>query len=193
MLRASASTLTIISIKGVGVTMAMKGMGYQKTEWAYQERPVASSKLNGWDDRIEEAIELVHEMLALAWGGGDGVVRGATATDLEVVATGPPSLTVIVKAGRAFISKFVYKLAGDVTTTSVTVPSSQPRIDLVVARLEGWSVAVVEGSESASPQPPDPGTDEIALAELYLRPGMTCIKDTDDGTNGYITDVRTFV
>jgi len=173
--------------------MAMKGMGYQKTTWDYQERPVASAKLNQWDENIEEACELVHEMLALAWGGGDGVVRGATDGDLMVVATDPASLTVIAKAGRAFISKVVYKLGNDTATVSVTAPSSQPRIDLVVARLADWSVAIVEGQESGSPEPPDPGSDEIALAELYLRPGMTCIKDSDDGTNGYITDVRTFV
>ena len=30
--------------------MAMKGKGYQKTLWSYQERPVASGKLNAWDD-----------------------------------------------------------------------------------------------------------------------------------------------
>ena len=115
--------------------MGMKGMGYQKTQWTYQERPVASSKLNGWDDNVETALELVHEMLALAWGGGDGVVRGAASSDLDVVATSPASLTVTVSAGRAFISKFVYKLGSDTNTSSVTAPSSQPRIDLVVARL----------------------------------------------------------
>jgi len=173
--------------------MGMKGMGYQKTQWIYQERPVASSKLNGWDDNVETALELVHEMLALAWGGGDGVVRGAASSDLEVVATSPASLTVTVSAGRAFISRFVYKLGSDTNTSSVAAPSSQPRIDLVVARLADWSVAIVEGEEAAAPEPPEPGADEIALAQLYLRPGMTCIKDTDDSANGYVTDVRTFV
>jgi len=173
--------------------MAMKGMGYQKTQWAYQERPVASSKLNGWDDNVETALELVHEMLALAWGGGDGVVRSAGSDDLEVVATNPAGFAVVVMAGWAFISRFVYKLGSDTSTSSVTGPSSQPRIDLVVARLADWSVAIVQGEEAASPEPPEPGTDEIALAQLYLRPGMTCIKDTDDSTNGFITDVRTFV
>jgi hypothetical protein len=173
--------------------MAMKGKGYQKTLWNYQERPVASAKLNAWDDYIEEALELVHEMIALAWGGGDGVVRGATTDDLNVVATSPASLAVTVSAGRAFVSKFVYKLASDTVTTSVTAPTSNPRIDIVVARLGDWSVAVVEETESATPTAPSPGTDEIVLAELYLRPGMTSIKDTDDSTNGYITDRRTFV
>jgi len=173
--------------------MAIKGKGYQKTQWTYQERPVASSKLNGWDDNIETALELVHELLALAWGGGDGVLRGATDNDLEVVATSPPSLTVIAKSGRAFISKYIYKLASDTVTTSVVAPSSQPRIDLVVARLADWSVAIIEGTEAGSPTPPEPGTDEIAVAQLYLRPGMTCIKDSDDSSNGYITDARTFV
>ncbi|MCD6288822.1 MAG: hypothetical protein J7M12_06885 [Candidatus Hydrogenedentes bacterium] len=173
--------------------MAMKGRGYQKTLWDYQERPVASSKLNGWDDQIEHALEVVHEMLALAWGGGDGVVRGATDLNLKVVPTSPPSLAVVVGAGRAFISRFVYKLAADSVTETVAVPTDNPRIDLVVARLADWTVAIIKGTESAVPEAPATGMDEIVLAELYLRPGMGSIEDNDDGTNGYITDRRAFV
>jgi hypothetical protein len=35
--------------------------------------------------------------------------------------------------------------------------------------------------------------DAIPLARLYLRPGMTSLKDTDDSTNGYIIDAREFL
>ena len=38
--------------------MAVKGQGYTKTTWAFAERPVASGKLNSWDDRIEAALEV---------------------------------------------------------------------------------------------------------------------------------------
>lgn len=173
--------------------MAIKGKGYIKTTWSFEERPVASSKLNAWDDNVENALELLHNILALAWGGGDGVIRAATEGDLEVVANAPADLNVTVRAGRAFISKYIYKLAEDTTAGPVTPPVSNPRIDLVQAELGNWTVSIATGEESADPSPPSLSADCIALAEIYLRVGMTCIKDADDSENGYIIDARTFV
>lgn len=173
--------------------MAIKGLGYTKTSWAFQERPVASSKLNMWDDRIEAALELVHYLLSLAWGGGDGVVRGATADDLRVTGLSVPGLSVEVKPGYAFISKFPFRLSATTQTIDVVPPATLPRIDLVQARLEGWDVTVKQGVESASPVAPNPDDDCLRLATLYLRPGMTCIKNSDDSANGYITDMRQFL
>ncbi|MBI4556563.1 MAG: hypothetical protein HY706_03185 [Candidatus Hydrogenedentes bacterium] len=173
--------------------MAILGKAYTKTTWNYAERPVASSKLNTWDDRIEAALELIHFLLSLAWGGGDGVVRHATSDDLKVTATSPPGLTVQVKPGYAFISQFPYKLGAATATTAVTPPTTNPRIDLVQARLDAWDVAVKTGTEAASPTAPDPDSNCVALGQLYLRPGMTSIKDTDDATNGYIVDARNFL
>ena len=173
--------------------MAIKGKGYTKTTWSFQERPVASSKLNTWDDRIESALETVHVLLSLAWGGGDGVLRGATATDLAVAATAPPGLTVAVHPGWAFISSAPYRLAAAIETPAVAPPETQPRIDLVQARLDAWDVGIKTGAEAASPTPPNADTDCIPLARLYLRPAMTCIKDEDDAVNGYIIDARSFV
>lgn len=172
--------------------MAIKGKGYTKTTWAFQERPVASSKLNLWDDRLEAALETVHFLLSLAWGGGDGVLRGA-AEELEVAATSVPGLSVQVRPGWAFISHFPYRLDTALETTAVTPPGSYPRIDLVQARLVTWDVNIKSGAEAASPEAPNPDADCISLAHLYLRPGMTSIKDADDGVNGYIIDVRAFL
>jgi hypothetical protein len=173
--------------------MAIKGNAYLKTTWAYQERPVGSTKLNTWDDRIEGALELVHFLLSQAWGGGDGVVRHAATDDLRVAATSPEGLSVEVKAGYAFISNLPFKLAETTETAEVTVPSANPRIDLVQARLASWDVSIVTGVESATPATPSPDADCIALAALYLRPGMTVIADADDLTNGYIIDARAFL
>ena len=173
--------------------MAIKGYGYTKTAWAFQERPVASSKLNQWDDRIEGALELAYLLLNLAWGGGNGVIRGAATDDLKVVAASPPALSVKVKPGYGFISKFPYKLSAITDTTAVTPPTVHPRIDLVQARLDTWGISVKAGTEAASPSPPSTDADCIALGRLYLRPGMTSIKDADDSVNGYIIDVRTFL
>ena len=173
--------------------MAIKGKGYVKTTWSFAERPVPSSKLNAWDENIENALELVHNIIALAWGGGDGVIRAATTYDLKIVANVPPDLSVKVRPGRAFISKFIYKLANDTAVGPITPPVTNPRIDLVQAELANWAVSIKTGQESANPSPQPPSADCIALARLYLRVGMTCIKDADDGQNGYITDVRTFL
>jgi hypothetical protein len=172
--------------------MAIKGNGYIKTSWGYQERPVASSKLNQWDDRIEAGLELVFFFLNQAWGGGNGVIRCALPNDMKVAAKGVPTMTVVVNPGYAFISSMPYKAA--VTELAVTLPPvTHARIDLVEAKLSGWQPVIKQGVESATLQPPAPDTDCIALAELYLRPGMTCIKNTDDGVNGYIIDMRTFL
>lgn len=173
--------------------MAIRGLGYTKTTWTFEERPVASSKLNTWDNRIEFALELVYFLLSQAWGGGDGVVRKATADDLKVVSNTVPDLSVRVKPGYAFISKFPYKLAAEAVTPSVTPPVTHPRIDLVQARLDTWDVSIVTGTAAASPIAPAPQSHCIGLAHLYLRPGMTSIKNSDDATNGYIVDARTFV
>ena len=173
--------------------MAIKGNAYVKTSWMFQERPVPSAKLNLWDDRIEAGLELTYFLLSMAWGGGDGVVRGATPDDLEVVATATPGMSVEVKPGYAFVSNFPYKLAETTETVEVEAPTTHPRIDLVQARLDTWDISVKTGTEAPSPSAPSADSDCIALAELYLRVGMSCIKDTDDSVNGYITDVRTFL
>ena len=119
--------------------------------------------------------------------------RGATTNDLKVAATSPPGMSVQVKAGYAFISNEPFKLAQAIETAAVAAPTGNPRIDLVQARLDTWDVAIKTGTEAASPSPPDPDADCLALGRLYLRVGMTCIKDADDASNGYIIDAREFV
>lgn len=173
--------------------MAIKGPLYPKTTWEFEERPVRSSKLNTWDDRIEAALETLGYLLSLAWGGGNGVVRGASTDDLQVVAKSPPSLTVQVKPGYAFIRKLPYRLAAITDAPDPVVPTTHPRIDLVQAVLETWGVSIKQGTEAASPVAPTPDTDCIPLAQIYARPGMTSIKSTDDSTNGYLVDARTFL
>ena len=77
--------------------MAIKGNAYTKTTWAFEERPVASSKLNLWDDRIETGLEMLHFFLGHAWSGVDGVLRGVTA-DGRV---GAPLRAAEVSVGRS--------------------------------------------------------------------------------------------
>lgn len=173
--------------------MAIRGKSYIKTSWAFQERPVASAKFNTWDDRIEAALELLMNLASLAWGGGDGVLRNATAGGLAVSAASPPAMAVSVAPGYAFIARFPFHLASEIVVGGIAAPGSAPRIDLVQARIDSWDVIVKPGSESPSPAPPEPDAECLPLAELYLRPGMTAVLDIDDGLNGYISDARTYV
>lgn len=173
--------------------MAIKGNAYLKTTWAFEERPVASSKLNLWDDRIEAAIELLYVLVLQGFGGGEGVLRGVSLGDLSVNQTSPVGMTVEVQPGYAFIDALPFRLNAATETVPVAAPTTDPRIDLVQARLETWDISVKAGTEAASPSAPNADSDALALAELYLRPGMTSIKNADDATNGYIIDVRAFL
>lgn len=173
--------------------MAIQGQAYNKTSWAFEERPVSSAKLNQWDDRIEGALEVAFHLLNLAWGGGSGVLRGAPAGELAVTATAPASLRVAVAPGYAFVDGYPYRLAAGIETAAIAPPVSEGRIDLVQADLATWGVTVKSGAESASPEAPAPDSGSIALAALVLRPGMGSITNGDDSVNGYIVDARDFL
>lgn len=172
--------------------MAINGLSYTKTSWAFEERPVSSAKLNQWDDRIETALEIAFVLLNQAWGGGSGVLRGIGG-ELAVAATSPVGLSVSVSPGYAFVDGFPLRLSAAVESAGVAAPAADNRIDLVQVNQSTWSVSVKPGVESASPTAPAADTGAIALAELVLRPGMASIKDADDGVNGYVVDVRGFV
>jgi len=121
------------------------------------------------------------------------VLRGAALDDLKVSALVTPGMAVRVAPGSAFIGGFPWRLKEAVETVDVQAPSALDRVDLVQARLEGWTVGIKQGTESATPEAPTPDTDCIALAHLFLRPGMTSIKNADDTVNGYIADQRVFL
>lgn len=173
--------------------MAIKGLSYSKTIWAFEERPVSSAKLNQWDDRVEAALEAAFLLLNHAWGGGDGVLHGLGSGELAVSATTPASLRVSAGTGYGFIDGHLFRLKVTTQTPDVVPPLLQGRIDLVQANLATWSISVKTGAEALSPVAPTADDGAIAIAHLVLRPGMTSIKDTDDAVNGYIVDVRSFL
>ena len=108
------------------------------------------------------------------------------------MAQSPPALTVQVKPGKAIVAQFCAGLDASATvpaTGDITPPPSNPRYDLVHMDRHG-ALGIKEGNEGAPPSPPSAPSETISLALLYLRPGMTSIKDTDDSTNGYIVDER---
>ena len=169
--------------------MSEKGKAYIPTRWDYGERPVTAAKLNAWDDRVAIALELAYRLINEAFGGGDGVLQNAL-NALQVIALTPPALSVKVLAGYAFISAMPFALKEAVELLPVVAPATHPRTDLVQARLSDWTFVIKEGAEAASPAPPEPDDDCLPLALLHLRPGMASIKNTDDGVNGYIEDIR---
>lgn len=81
------------------------------------------------------------------------------------------------------IGDFVY--AGGNSPTFVA-PVSNPRIDLLAYDKVLAALIIKQGSEAASPAVPQMSGDYIPLAYIYNRVAETSIKDTSDGTNGYI-------
>ncbi len=169
--------------------MTGKGLAYPRTQWSYGERPVRASKLNAWDDHIADAVELLCRLINQALGGGDGVAPGI-GDELRVVATSPPTLSVRALRGCAFINEMPFQLTEATETLAIDAPQNNPRVDLVQARLEDWTIMVKEGVEAATPETPTPDEECLALAGLLLRPGMAAVKDVDDGVNGFIVDAR---
>ncbi len=128
-------------------------------------------------------------------GGGDGIVQtGAKATTSGVVtAQSPLSLKVDVAAFKGQVSDALAEETAVVATAAFSVPSANPRIDLVQWTL-GVGINIKEGTEAGAPSAPSADADSIVLANVYCRTTMTTVKDTDDSTNGYISvDTRVFV
>lgn len=123
--------------------------------------------------------------------GQFGKTNGRLQSGLYVQAEGTPSLTVEITAGGGFAVG--QPVALRTTATKVFVaPISNPRIDVIQIDQEG-NIEVKAGSENASPSAPSVDADALKLAEIYCRVGMTSIKNTDDATNGYITNTENWL
>ncbi len=78
------------------------------------------------------------------------------------------------------------------STSTITAPSSHPRIDLVTADSSG-TIALVTGTENASPVAPSYPANKLVLAEVYNVVGETALYDNDNQQSGqgYVyNDVR---
>lgn len=147
---------------------------------------------------LQERLAAVEMLLAAAYGGGEGVMAtSADRTQLKVVAQGTPDMTVQVNAGACIASEMPAALTSDTTTDAITAPVTNPRIDVVEigvnAKSGATEVNIVTGTEAGSPSAPSVTSGYYKLAEIYCRVGMTSIKNTDDASNGYITDARRFL
>jgi len=111
--------------------------------------------------------------------------------NFAVRATNPPSLQLYVSKGQVNIGGAYVFFSGGYSP-SFTIPANYPRIDLLCLNSSG-NLEIVQGTESATPTAPSYPYGKFVICEVYNRPNQTCIKDSDDGTNGYIyRDVRAF-
>ena len=121
--------------------------------------------------------------------------------DLAVSESGTPAMSVSVAAGRALIQgtesnySGVYAVENRLATTlTVTAANaSNPRIDVVVAKIQdqaysgsvnAWSLAVVEGTPASSPTAPAIPANSLKLAEVAVAAASSAVLDAN------ITDHR---
>lgn len=97
-----------------------------------------------------------------------------------------PNMTIKVGAGAIFKSTgpTLIEVAAQ-TSTTISAPSSNPRIDRVIfSRIDG-TIAVVTGTPSTAPSAPAITSSYLPICQIYLTSTMTSI------TNAAITDERT--
>lgn len=136
-------------------------------------------------------------LINLAYSSPTGIIR-LVGSEMEVTQEAVPGLSVIVGTGRAFIEERAAQVRAAATPADITVPTGgnpgdTRRIDNVLLTRGGTGVNIQEGTESGTPSAPSLPANSMLLATLTLRNGMSSIKDTDDSTNGFITDSRSYV
>jgi hypothetical protein len=115
---------------------------------------------------------------------------GPTTTVLKVTAQSSPNLTVQVARGTCFIAGVHAGITSALASLGgFAAPSANPRIDIVQMSNAGV-ISRKAGTEAGSPTAPTADAGNMVIAEVYNRVGQTSIKNTDDSTNGYITDRR---
>lgn len=109
---------------------------------------------------------------------------------LRVTEQSSPGMTVQVASdeGRAYVNgNTPINFAGGNSPTFVEPAlGGYKRIDVLSLDSTGTLNITAGTATSGSPTPPTYPADELPLAEIYLRNGMTSIKNLDDATNGYI-------
>lgn len=98
---------------------------------------------------------------------------------------GSPNLTVAVAAFKLAANEKNLSFAGG-NSASMTAPSTNPRIDLVVYDSINTVLAVRTGTPAGSPSAPTPTSGDVVLAQVFHRVGSTKILEQDDGVNSYI-------
>jgi hypothetical protein len=168
--------------------------GHNSSLFSYGEAPLASQKLNLWNGNLAASIEWLNQcMSVLAVGMNDAVILSEeTSLELAVTEQPSPGLTVRVRPGKAIIAETFVGLDEEVTlpeTGTFIPPVIEPRYDLIY--LDAYTnFTILQGQEGEPSGFLTAPAGALPLAEVYLRPGIVSIKNTNDGFNGYITDAR---
>ncbi|MEE8208754.1 MAG: hypothetical protein V3T88_07385 [Nitrosomonadaceae bacterium] len=100
----------------------------------------------------------------------------------------PQAMTVLVKAGKVMNAETLVSIANQ-TTTTITAPTSNPRIDrIVINRLTGV-FTIITGSESATPTAPTITAGNAPSSQILLATTTTVITDaliTDERISGSV-------
>jgi len=139
-------------------------------------------------------LRIVTDSSSDTFSAGDLLVDDIVyySSELKVVAASTPDMTITVLEGDAIVNGNGISRTSSSTSGSLSAPSANPRYDLVTVDKNNV-IHVYTGKEAASPIPPDVPHDHVGLARIYHRVGETSIKQTDDSTNGFIQDYRTFI
>lgn len=141
---------------------------------------------------LQADLAALKYLIARMMGGGEGIQETATGTDLKVQAQGTPGMTVKTNTGAGIVSGEPIALRTVTNSATMVAPVTNPRIDIIQISQEG-TPSIKAGSENVSPSAPTVDALNLKLCEIYHRVGETSIKNTDDATNGYITDSRVFL
>lgn len=143
-----------------------------------------------WLNDLLDALEDTMFAVFATNGGMTGVLRSAIVTSVHsqllVQAKTIPSMYVQVLPGVAIGHTNLWWLRSTTDLGPMTAPVTNPRWDLVQAEIDNRQLSIKTGTESATPSKPPADANAVALASIYHRVGETVIKNTDDGTNGYI-------
>lgn len=100
-----------------------------------------------------------------------------------------PNMTLYVSEGAIYFGTTRIDFAGG-NSPSFVAPVSNPRIDCLSMNSSGVLV-ITQGTEGASPAEPTCPAGNLPICLVYNRVGETSIKQTSDGSNGYIyKDIR---
>jgi len=151
--------------------------------------------LNGVAVGASEAAEGLNALANLAAMGvgvsPTGVIGGAAW--LKVTAQASPNLTVKISKGAFYIAGELGGITEDTASLAgFAAPATNPRIDIVQISTAGV-ITRKAGTENASPTAPTADAGNLKRAEIYNRVGQTSIKDTDDASNGYITNMDNYL
>lgn len=144
--------------------------------WPFYSVAVTDTQFNRWST-----------LLSIARG------RAGVKTSSDFAVSPGSGLQVSIAAGEAFVSSRVAYDTASNTVTLATANPTNPRIDLIVIRVnvsaKTVAIAALTGTPAASPVAPTPATDpagitELPLAQVTVPAGATVL------TAGNIADQR---